>query len=365
MVAALELSKRYSTTLLARHLPSANDPPRVEAVPASLLALMLDYGIHPGQLGVDRLHDSHLMAWEQDEFTESRGPVAAHVERPALDLALLDAVLISGRINIKPDQPAMSFTTAIQAARNNELRLIDATGRGAVTARQRIRSAQPWAARTFLTLRESCPASTELRIAGLPAGFVYRLGSAKYIVLGIVGRGQTMTCDPVQVEQYFYQHGAGRLLDGLPSIADMQPSIVSAASVQWTSGEWGLRVGDAALARDILSSQGLAAGISDALYAAAIRSDDDETLLSARQAEQRAEHLRSLGNSIARCRFREDRAWQEYAEFVAGHTNHGETDLSVALTAGRITTTRSLMMPEEHVGFDIGANRISWGQTCK
>lgn len=59
---------------------------------------------------------------------------------------------------------------------------------------------------------------------------------------------------------------------------------VSVASVQWTSGEVGRRVGDAALARDILSSQGIAGGISDALYAAAIRSYDDETLPSARQA---------------------------------------------------------------------------------
>jgi 2-polyprenyl-6-methoxyphenol hydroxylase-like FAD-dependent oxidoreductase len=342
MVAALELSKRSSTTLLARQLPSANDPPRVEAVPASLLALLLDYGIHPRQIGVDRLHESHRMAWEQDEFIESRSPVAAHVERPALDLALLNVVLRSRRINVKPDQPAMSFATAIQAARNQEVRLIDATGRRAVSARQRMHPSQPWAARTFLTLRESCPASTDLSIAGLPAGFVYRLGSAQYIVLGMVGRGQVITGDRPKIENYIHEHGAGRVLDGLPSMAEMKPGSVSVASVQWTSGEVGRRVGDAALARDTLSSQGLAAGISDALYAAAIRSDDDETLLSSRQAEQRAEHLRSLGNSIARCRFREDRAWQEYAEFVAGHTNHREPDLRVALTAGHITTTRSL-----------------------
>src|SRR4029077_9818713 len=107
-------------------------------------------------------------------------------------------------------------------------------------------------------------------------------------------------------------------------MADMKPGRVSAASVQWTSGEVGRRVGDAALARDILSSQGLADGISEALYAAAIQSEDDETLLSLRQAEEKAAHLRSLRNLIAHCRFREVEAWREYAEFVAEHANDQE-----------------------------------------
>ena len=343
LVAVLELSKRYSTTLLARQLPSADDPPRVEAVPASLLALFLDYGVHPRQIGVDQLHESRLIAWEHDEFTKSRAPVAAHVERPALDLALLNAVLMSGRVNIKPSPQASSFVSAIRAARNQQLRLIDATGRSAVSARQRMHPPQPWAARTFLTSRESCPASTGLRIFGLPAGYVYRLGSANYIVLGIVGRGQVITGDCIKIERYIREHRAGRVLDGLPSMADMMPGRSSAASVQWTSGELGLRIGDAALARDILSSQGLAAGISDALYAAAIRSDDEETLFSIRQAQQRAAHLRSLGHSIASTRYREEQPWQEYAEFIAGHISHQETVSSVALTAGRITTSRSLI----------------------
>lgn len=123
-------------------------------------------------------------------------------------------------------------------------------------------------------------------------------------------------------------------------MADMKPGRVSAASVQWTSGEVGRRVGDAALARDILSSQGLAAGISEALYAAAIQSEDDETLLSLRQAEEKAAHLRSLRNLIARCRFREVEVWQEYAEFVAEHANDQEPVQSVALRAGHITTKK-------------------------
>lgn len=200
LVAALELSKRYSTTLIARQLPSANDAPTVEAVPASLLALLIEYGIHPRQIGVDRLHESHLIAWEHEEFTESLGPVAAHVERPALDLALLNAVITSRRVNIKTGPSQDCFSVAIEASRNQELRMIDATGRRAMSAGKRTHPARPWAARTFLALRQSCTASTELRIAGLPTGFVYRLGSAKYIVLGIVGRGKPITGDHLGIE---------------------------------------------------------------------------------------------------------------------------------------------------------------------
>jgi hypothetical protein len=279
---------------------------------------------------------------EHDKATETQAPLAAYVERPALDLALLNAVLMSGRVNIKPCPKADGFASAIRAARNKQLHLIDATGRGAVSTRQRMHPPQPWAARTFLASRESCAASTGLRIFGLPAGYVYRLGSAKYIVLGIVGRGQVITADCMKLEHYIHEHRAGHVLDGLPSMDDMKPGRISAASVQWTSGELGIRVGDAALARDILSSQGLAAGISDALYAAAIRSDDDETLFYIRQAEQRANHLRSLGHSIARTRYRKEQPWRVYAEFVAEHTSREETVSIVALTAGHIATTARL-----------------------
>jgi len=55
----------------------------------------------------------------------------------------------------------------------------------------------------------------------------------------------------------------------------------------------------------------------EALYcAAAVRASGDATLWSLRQGEQRAKHLRSLEQLIARCRFGEEDIWSEYAEFV-------------------------------------------------
>src|SRR5260370_4223215 len=124
MVAALELSKRYRTTLIARQLPSAEAGPRVEAVPASLVALLVEFGIHPRRIGVEDLHESRMIAWEREAFQESRGPVSAHVERPALDLALLDAVVASGRISITLSDHPDCFRVAIEAAIRKQARLI-------------------------------------------------------------------------------------------------------------------------------------------------------------------------------------------------------------------------------------------------
>jgi len=338
LMAALEFSKNHSTTLIARQLPSAEDAPRVEAVPASLLALLVELGIHPQQIGVEGLHESRWIAWEQEAIVESRGPVAAHVERPLLDLALLKVVVACGHVNIVLSDHRDAFKAVCEAARcNNDLLLIDATGRRSVSARKRIQPARPWAARTFLALRQSCWAGPEVRIAALPGGFVYRLGSSRHIVLGIVGRNKTIVGDPLTLERQLLECGAGWILEGLPAMSDLIPGMFSAASVQWTSDGAGWRVGDAALARDTLSSQGLAAGISDALYcAAAVRSDDDGTLLSLRHVEQRAAHLRSLEQLIACCRFRKEKTWSEYAEFVADQVDPKPAESRVALRAGRL-----------------------------
>ena len=338
LVAALECSKNHPTTLIACQLPSTEDAPRVEAVPASLLALFVEFGIHPQQIGVEGLHESRRIAWEQEAIVESRGPVAAHVERPLLDLALLKVVLACGRVKIVLNDHREACKAMLEAARcHDDLRVIDATGRRSVSARKKIQPTRPWAAQTFLTLRQSCRAGPELRIAALPGGFVYRLGSSKHLVLGIVGRNKTIVGDPLKLEQQLFECGAGWILEELPEMADLIPGRFSAASVQWTSDGVGLRVGDAALARDTLSSQGLAAGISDALYcAAAVRSDDDGTLVSLRHVEQRAAHLRSLEQLIARCRFREEGIWREYAEFVAGQVDPTPAESRVALRAGRL-----------------------------
>jgi len=348
MLAALEMSKRHPTTLIAPWLPSPDEPPRVEAVPCGLVALLVELGIHPWQVGVERLYQSRWAAWEHEDLVESAVPVTAHVERPALDLALLAKVVACGRVEIRLDKMADVCRAAVEGARRRELQLIDATGRRAVSATEKMHPTKPWAARTFFAATHSSTADTGLRIAALPGGFVYRLGAANHIVVGVVGRGTLITEKALKLERYLLGCGAGRMLEGLPSLGEMMAGKISSASVQWTRGKVGLRIGDAALGKDTLSSQGLASGISEALYAAAIRNEEEQTLFSLRQIEQWQSHLNSLAHLIARCRFRQEEAWQQYAGFIAARINQGP-QVEAALRAGSIRPTSAL------AGIDPGA----------
>lgn len=340
IVAALELSNHYRTAIITDRVPSAHEATRVEAVPASLLGLLVQYGIHPRKIGVDRLYQARLIAWEKNSFAESIGPAAAHVERPALDLALLDLLNTSRRVKVILSQGPISLD-AIDSLQQRGVRVIDATGRRSVSAIRRIHPARTWAARPFLTSTTACSATGEFRIAALPGGFAYRLGTSRIINLGIVGRGKTVAGDPAELERHLKEYQAGWLLEGLPPLGDMIPGRVSSASVQWTPENDRRRIGDAMLARDTLSSQGLACGISEGLYVAGIRDDEGEELLSRRQLEQRLSHLGSLARLMARCRFGEHDDWKEYQKFIAGHLVRHEPMLRVGLRAGKLQVTRT------------------------
>lgn len=192
-----------------------------------------------------------------------------------------------------------------------------------MSATAKVHPPKPWAARTFFTAIHSSTVDPGLRIAALPCGFAYRLSAADHVVLGVVGRRTLITEEPWKLERDLYALGVGRMLEGLPPLGEMMRGEILPASVQWTSGNAGLRVGDAALAKDTLSSQGLAAGISEALHAAAIHNEGEQALFSLRQIEQRQSHLNALAHLVARCRFRQEEAWQQYEEFIAGRINQG------------------------------------------
>jgi hypothetical protein len=335
LVAALQCSKHHRTTVIARRFPSGDELTTIEAVPASLLALLVEFGIHPRQVGVEQLHRSRVSAWESEAPLQTRGIAEAHVERPALDVALLREVVACGRVRIIRGDHA-SIEAAMRAARDGEVRLIDATGRRAVTARKKIHPDRPWASRTFLAPRRSGAADGGLRIAALPEGFVYRLGASNHLLMGVVGGKQTTVGPPSVLERRIHECGAGWILEGLPPIAELAPGRISAASVQWTMGEAATTIGDAALARDALSSQGLAAGMSEGLYVAAAEGPHDDTLLSLRKQEQRLAHLRAMQDVIARCRFRHHDAWRDYGSFLAEHASGDQVPTRVALRASRV-----------------------------
>jgi flavin-dependent dehydrogenase len=334
LMSALELSKTCKVAIITNRFASNDDPPRVESVPAQVIALLIEFGIHPKQIGVDRLHESRLAAWDKQVCNEIPAPVTAHVERPALDVALFTAAVRTRRIEfILSNQPreALSIIT------NKSTNVIDASGRRAVTAKRRIQPTRPWVAKTFWVRKQDCLAMTKLRIAALTGGYVYRLGAMNCIGIGIVGRGDTLRADPSRLERNISEQGADWVLEGLPSLAEMSQGITMAASVQWTEGDEGVRIGSARLAHDALSSQGLATGLSDALYAASMRDkENDHSFISARQTEQRLSHLDSMARVIANCRFANSYEWSEYAQFVSSYLSLSSVPSRTVLKDGHV-----------------------------
>jgi hypothetical protein len=348
-VAALAASRRGRTVLVAARLPAVEDPPRVEAVPARLLSTLLDFGIHPGAVGAERLHDRRVTAWEGAAPVARAAPWTAHVERPQLECALLAVLLASGRVTVVLDATAPTVDPRARRGRPAWVgagwqahRLIDATGRRAITATRRVRAPAPWSGRTFWAARGDCPATPEFRIAALPDGYAYRLGAATHVGLGFVGRGTGAVADPHDLAARLREAEAGWMLDGLPDLRAMRPGRTQPATVQWTAAGPCVRIGDAALARDVLSSQGLATGISEALYSAAIATEDDRVLFARRQLGQRAAHLTALGETVARCRFREAEPWAKYRTFLLRHSASpsapSRPSRAVGLRRGRIVT---------------------------
>src|SRR5262249_49408827 len=212
---------------ITRRMPAADDPPRVDAAPAALLGLLVELGIHPASIGATEVFTRRFAAWSSGAPTLIDGPATVHLERPALDVALLGVLrrLDDAAIEIRRWNPARDCmrTGAI----------IDASGRAAVTATRRIRPDRPWAARTFWLDRAACRATADFAIAALPSGYAYRLGGASQLIIGVVGRGPAVTGPAADVARRIRRR-ASWIMDGLPDHADMAEGAAGAASVQWT-----------------------------------------------------------------------------------------------------------------------------------
>jgi 2-polyprenyl-6-methoxyphenol hydroxylase-like FAD-dependent oxidoreductase len=337
LVAALEISKHSSTVLISDRLPDAAAPPRLEAVPSAFVNLLISIGVHPGRIGVDRLHDARYIAWEQSSPHAVSGPPAAYLERPALEGELFQLVARCGRVSALLESVQPSFDGTWWHGPSWRARsLIDASGRRAVCANHRVRPSRPWVARTFLTLRGQIHSDRTLRIAALPFGYAYRLGSGRYDTIGLVGRGGDLGGPPGKLERAIRRNGGDWILAGLPGLATLAPGPAYPVSVQWGQSMAVMAIGDAVLARDILSSQGLANGVSEAFYAAAIGGDEDRRLFRMRQLGQREAHLAALADLIATCRFRDRENWSEYRAFVAKHRTPARAWKKVGLAAGRL-----------------------------
>lgn len=335
-VRSAQLGRRV--LLVAPRLPRRDDPPRVEAISAATLALLGEFGLGPGSLGVGMIHGERWAAWEGSDPVKRPAAPSAHVERSLLDAALADLVRTFPNILVLPGRATAA--APLSAAGLGVCRLLDATGRVAATARRRIGPARPWAGRLFWTPRQAHRIPDAFAIAATPDGYAYRLGSAYGTTVGFVGRRTAVSGSPHSMQRHHLAH-AGWMFEGLPPLAEMVEVPGGGASVQWSEGgNDTLLVGGAALARDALSSQGLGTGLSEALAAAAISDAGEEALLASRQNEQRRSHLRSLLRICGSHRFADAPAWTDYRAFLERQERE-PSPLTAALRDGRLVRLRS------------------------
>lgn len=346
LIAALQSAKSERTLLITRAQPKASHrvaiPPRIDSVPASLVNLLLDFSIDPRRIGVDRLHDTRHAAWQTADPSTTRGRATAHLDHIQLTAELLA---------VAHRRPMLSITSESQTpVKRNGLwhgtswrarAMLDATGRAMVMSARRLHLPKPWVARPFWRIASSTQAGhlaadRSFRIAALPFGYAYRLGSDTTDMVWVVGRGEDLSHSPACLEQTLRALDAGWLLNGFGPLTAANTGRSHPASVQWPEDSLCGTIGDAALSRDILSSQGLATGISDALYAAAARRDDDGTLRAHRHAAERAAHLKSLLQVFAACRYRDRREWCAYTDFVTSHQKSKALPDRTALIGGHI-----------------------------
>ena len=311
LAAALGLAARDQVRIIAPTVPAATDPPRVDMVPATFLAFLLELGVHPTQLGVSELHDERIMAWGSAEPETVRGNAMAHVERPALELALLAAVARLSRATIVSG-------TLVEPIGPGE-RVIDATGRRAMTATRTVGLPQPWIARVFSRRGDFHRDDQAFRMAALPAGYAYRMASPRLMTIGVVLSRTLGTMTGAEIEAYVRAAGVGWILAGSGRLDSLLPGKGGVASVQWSTGSAGTQlVGDAALARDSLSAQGLCTGISHAVAVARHAAD------ACRYPELLRRHLGMLAGAIEASRFRAEPAWDRYLRFVTLDARAGD-----------------------------------------
>jgi hypothetical protein len=286
------------------------DPPRVDVVPAAFLALLIELGVHPAQLGVTTMHSRRHLAWDTARPETVEGRAVAHIERPALELALLAALERTSDIRVMLGKPTSTDATGA--------RIIDATGRRALSARWLIQPPDPFVARVFSWRGRFDFVHQEFQMAALPAGYVYRLATPGLMTLGVV-LSRSVEFPPASVIKSYIQDGGASWI--LSRSIDLDAAVSGRggiASVQWCSAESEhLPIGDASLARDSLSAQGLATGLADAINVATYGSDGSRW--SQRRYEQLQRHLHHLATTINRSRFRTEVAWARYHRFICSH----------------------------------------------
>jgi hypothetical protein len=297
--------------VLTDRMPTGADPSRIEVVPAQTVALLVEFGLPPRSLGIDKLEERRRTQWEPGELVIAKAPAAAHIARPALELGLL---AMAEREGVRFSPTGSARLSSAQTA-DCGIAVLDATGRVASTATAVVRPVAPLVCRTFVQDAVRGIDLDGFSIAAGPDGYAYRLGNARQIAFGVVGHGGHL------------KGGARSVLEGVRSYApwivqgldadQLQPGGSGAASLQWCAeSPAGVRpIGDAHIARDALASQGLAIGFSDALQTVSALAGTPSAAGGGAK-HQLSLHRKRVSDLVARSPFADVHVWQEYLEFL-------------------------------------------------
>jgi 2-polyprenyl-6-methoxyphenol hydroxylase-like FAD-dependent oxidoreductase len=307
LTTALIAARQGGVLVVLPRQANARTPLRIDCVPVSLLALFIELGIHPADLGVTAVHHHRLVAWDSaaPHVVSSAGTV--HIMRPILERRLLEQVRAHRAITI------------VSGARVEELpaagHFLDATGRRAVTAEHRYLPANPAVLRASIVHGAFSRAQQAFRLASLPTGYAYRLGTRDALMLGLVQGREQWRVSAGPLAEKLRAGGIDWLLAGMPRSAK-ESSMGGVASVQWSSGSGrAIRIGDAAVARDALASQGIANGISGGL--SLFEGLDAVETYCWRTRTEILSHLSNLQELIRSCAHSAHPFWESYADFLA------------------------------------------------
>jgi hypothetical protein len=318
LVTALLALRHGRVALIARAGFARHVPKRVDSVPVAAIAALIELGIDPRAFSDLRRRDTRLAAWSSELPGTLNSPGTVHVERGGLEAALFALVLRHPRLTLLPaPRRRADLRSLIERHARSGATLLDATGRTSLLATRRTPAPSQWHGWTQLwQANAGRPFDDGFRIAAVADGYCYRLGTRHRLTLGVVsfaGGPSEWRSERLRA----HRRELPWLFEGLPDTDVVPTDRVYPAGVQWSSHENVLAVGDACFARDALSSQGLAALISQAHYAVAVESPEDGALYAARAREQRLCHLRSLLGLLSDSRYATEAHWQRYREFVA------------------------------------------------
>jgi flavin-dependent dehydrogenase len=306
---------------------------RLEVVPAQMLTLLIELGVNPVRAGWTGSLDERQVAWWSRAPERRATRRAALLMRPILDIALREAARSCSRIVrlARGLRPPRRVRQLWQGEGWRAERLVDATGRRALTTSRRARF--PGVARTWCGVG-GAKASPLFAIAALPQGYAYRIRGGGTDDLGLVSWSRQGVATLEEALRQLQDESCAWLLSRFDPTGS-HPAATVAAGIQFALDEAGVssvRIGDAAFARDPLASQGTFAGLVDACCA--VDTLGRRTwLLDVRERvvrEGRA-HVEALSRLLREGYFRREPEWQELACRLA--RLRGDMGLSRAGTA--------------------------------